>query len=658
MSPIVGRVSDRRGRRFPSLLGLSVAAVLMLLFPWPQQPWQLIALVLLASPALGMLWAPSMALLSDGAEAVGIAQGFAFALSNVGWSIGQTTGSAGSARLADAAGDAAPYLVLAVVTAGSALALARAGVGRAVAAGAVGEHALRRAPARARRELLAVVRQHERGEALGGVRREAGEAVAEPLRSDLHERRAGLDGAVRDGDREPAAPRRLRDVRPLDADAGGADVERRRGPGVALGRIGEPDGEGERRARVAALLPEPEVVRERDGEEAPGAHAGGRPAQRPHLAARLEEDHARPAHGELAPRAGLRRPGGQQRELVAREAHDATRHERRVVARVERDASALVEDRACRRGCHQSGDRQPARNVQSTRRTYPGGAGLRLALVCTQHSSAIHRNRRPVAQSLGSLGAACARGKRERVPPVPVRPFGSDPTAGGAMRAHGAAEGITRRRSGAVAGTSGRPARRAGGIGAVRGRTRLAGIAVAASASAALVWSATGNAAVNAPHFINVFPSRDFVHIEGYTPGAQVKVTVHHDPALITSQSNAGQDASATGTVGADGIFEVNHPGGACWTGFTPDIRPGDTVSVSDPAAAPNTPPLDSMVVQNVAGGRPIQTAPDTIVVHGAAANADGSRPNVALLGSRLINPIRFFANGGKRNLDAPSRDL
>jgi len=137
VSPIVGRVSDRRGRRFPSLLGLSVATVLMLLFPWPQQPWQLIALVLLASPALGMLWAPSMALLSDGAEAVGIAQGFAFALSNVGWSIGQTTGSAGSARLADAAGDAAPYLVLAVVTAGSALALARAGVGRAVAAGTV-----------------------------------------------------------------------------------------------------------------------------------------------------------------------------------------------------------------------------------------------------------------------------------------------------------------------------------------------------------------------------------------------------------------------------------------------------------------------------------------------------------------------------------------
>ena len=70
-------------------------AVLMLLFPWPDRSWQVIALVVLAAPSIGMLWAPSMALLSDGAEAVGIAQGFAFALSNLGWSIGQTRGRGG-----------------------------------------------------------------------------------------------------------------------------------------------------------------------------------------------------------------------------------------------------------------------------------------------------------------------------------------------------------------------------------------------------------------------------------------------------------------------------------------------------------------------------------------------------------------------------------
>jgi MFS family permease len=112
VSPIVGRVSDRRGRLFPCLLGLSAGAVFMLLFTLPDRAWQVVVLVLLAAPGIGTLWAPSMALLSDGAEAVGIAQGFAFALSNLGWSIGQTAGAAASARLADATSDAVPYLIL------------------------------------------------------------------------------------------------------------------------------------------------------------------------------------------------------------------------------------------------------------------------------------------------------------------------------------------------------------------------------------------------------------------------------------------------------------------------------------------------------------------------------------------------------------------
>jgi predicted MFS family arabinose efflux permease len=126
VSPVVGRVSDRRGRLFPCLLGLSAGAVVMLLFPWPNRIWQIVALVMLAAPSIGMLWAPSMALLSDGAEALGIAQGFAFALSNLAWSIGQTAGSAASARVADATRDAVPYLLLSAVCVLSLVVLARA----------------------------------------------------------------------------------------------------------------------------------------------------------------------------------------------------------------------------------------------------------------------------------------------------------------------------------------------------------------------------------------------------------------------------------------------------------------------------------------------------------------------------------------------------
>jgi predicted MFS family arabinose efflux permease len=126
VSPVVGRVSDRRGRLFPCLIGLTLGAILMILFTLPTQQWQVIALVMLAAPSIGMLWAPSMALLSDGAEALGIAQGFAFALSNLGWSIGQTAGSAASARLADATRDAVPYLLLSGLCVVTLVALLRA----------------------------------------------------------------------------------------------------------------------------------------------------------------------------------------------------------------------------------------------------------------------------------------------------------------------------------------------------------------------------------------------------------------------------------------------------------------------------------------------------------------------------------------------------
>jgi predicted MFS family arabinose efflux permease len=126
VNPVVGRISDRRGRLFPCLVGLTGGTVLMLLFPWPSRAWQLAALVIVAAPTIGMLYAPSMALLSDAAEALGIAQGFAFALSNLGWSIGQTAGAAAGARVADATSDTVTYVVL------SALCLATlAGVVRA-----------------------------------------------------------------------------------------------------------------------------------------------------------------------------------------------------------------------------------------------------------------------------------------------------------------------------------------------------------------------------------------------------------------------------------------------------------------------------------------------------------------------------------------------
>jgi MFS family permease len=112
-SPFIGRLSDRRGRVLPAFVGLAAAGVMVALLPWPGEAWVLIAAVLVAAPSIGILWTPSMAMLSDGAEARGLEQGYAVALTNLAWSTGQTLGSAGGARLGEAYGDALPYLTLA-----------------------------------------------------------------------------------------------------------------------------------------------------------------------------------------------------------------------------------------------------------------------------------------------------------------------------------------------------------------------------------------------------------------------------------------------------------------------------------------------------------------------------------------------------------------
>ena len=125
MSPFFGRLSDRHGRVLPCLVGLAASGVAMALLPWPEATVALVAIILITGPSIGILWTPSMAMISDGADDVGLDQGYAVALINLAWSTGQTVGSAGGARLGEAYGDALPYLVLAAACAATFTALAR-----------------------------------------------------------------------------------------------------------------------------------------------------------------------------------------------------------------------------------------------------------------------------------------------------------------------------------------------------------------------------------------------------------------------------------------------------------------------------------------------------------------------------------------------------
>ncbi len=107
-SPIVGRISDKRGRLVPVRAGLACGGVLLLVLPIPGSA-VLVAITFVATAlALGAFWAPAMALLSDLAEELGVAQGIAFAIMNLAWGLGQTFGAVASGGLAKATSDAVP----------------------------------------------------------------------------------------------------------------------------------------------------------------------------------------------------------------------------------------------------------------------------------------------------------------------------------------------------------------------------------------------------------------------------------------------------------------------------------------------------------------------------------------------------------------------
>jgi MFS family permease len=114
MSPLAGRLSDRRGRLAPIRVGLLGAVGMSILLPLPGAAILTAAALVAAVLALALFWAPAMAWISDASEQAGLAQGLAFALANLAWGGGIVAGSAAGGALAEATADAVPYAILAV----------------------------------------------------------------------------------------------------------------------------------------------------------------------------------------------------------------------------------------------------------------------------------------------------------------------------------------------------------------------------------------------------------------------------------------------------------------------------------------------------------------------------------------------------------------
>lgn len=123
VGPGVGIWSDRRGRLAPIRYALLAAAAVLVVVPWVENAWALAGFVVLAGLAVGSFWAPAMAMLTDSWEAIGLAHGLGFALMNFAWAPGNVVGSAVGGGLAELAGDAAAYSIVAALCVATFLAL-------------------------------------------------------------------------------------------------------------------------------------------------------------------------------------------------------------------------------------------------------------------------------------------------------------------------------------------------------------------------------------------------------------------------------------------------------------------------------------------------------------------------------------------------------
>jgi MFS family permease len=115
ISPLAGRLADRRGALWPIRLALAAAVAVSLVVPLlPSASW-LVAVLIVGMPWYGALFAPATALLSAGAQRLSLDQGLAFGLANLAWAAGQAAAAAASGALAQATSDVVPYTVLAAI---------------------------------------------------------------------------------------------------------------------------------------------------------------------------------------------------------------------------------------------------------------------------------------------------------------------------------------------------------------------------------------------------------------------------------------------------------------------------------------------------------------------------------------------------------------
>ena len=111
LSPVAGRLLDRRGIVLPVQAALAASAAFSVGLAFSPRPLAYAPLLVAAGGAYGVLFTPAVALIAEGAERSGLAQGMAFGLMNAAWAGGALVGPAAGGAVADASGDVVPFLI-------------------------------------------------------------------------------------------------------------------------------------------------------------------------------------------------------------------------------------------------------------------------------------------------------------------------------------------------------------------------------------------------------------------------------------------------------------------------------------------------------------------------------------------------------------------
>jgi len=127
LAPVIGGISDRRGRLYPIRMALALLAAVAVALALATPALLIAFLVVGASLAASGIYTPGVALVSDRAEANRMPQTLAFGMMNSAWAVGAMAGPAAGGALAQAIGDPAPYVVCAAVAALTLLVVDRTG---------------------------------------------------------------------------------------------------------------------------------------------------------------------------------------------------------------------------------------------------------------------------------------------------------------------------------------------------------------------------------------------------------------------------------------------------------------------------------------------------------------------------------------------------